>query len=646
TTPLVNGMIYYASQIDPVNGCESSIRLAVTVQINGGATPTTNDTTQEFCLLSNPTVANLQVNQSGVTWYDAATNGNALLPTTPLVNGMIYYASQIDPVNGCESSIRLAVTVQINDGATPTTNDTTQEFCLLSNPTVANLQVNQSGVTWYDAATNGNALLPTTPLVNGMIYYASQIDPVNGCESSIRLAVTVQINDGATPTTNDTTQEFCQSSNPTVANLQINGNSVTWYDAATNGNALLPTTPLVNGMIYYASQIDPVNGCESSIRLAVTVQINGGATPTTNDMSQEFCSSNNPTIANIQVNESGITWYDALTGGNILPPSTLLVNGATYYASLIDVVTGCASSIRLAVTIQFYAGTPVTITGGTPTICINNQATYTTTAGMTNYIWTITGAGSIVTGGTSIDNSVTISWNQTGNGSVSVSYTNQFGCSGNNSAPFNLVINSCSNLTLTKTADTMTPFVGDNVVFTITVSNGGSSPSNNVIVNEQIQSGFQFLNATATNGTYNPTTGIWTIPVLNGNETAILTITVKVLFEGSYNNVAAIEGGTVAAISLEPMCLVVFNEFTPNEDGSNDFFNIKCVEEYPHNKLEVYNRYGNLVYNTNGYKNTWKGIANVNGTFNGKELPSGTYYYVFDIGDSQGVKTGWLYIMR
>jgi gliding motility-associated-like protein len=92
--------------------------------------------------------------------------------------------------------------------------------------------------------------------------------------------------------------------------------------------------------------------------------------------------------------------------------------------------------------------------------------------------------------------------------------------------------------------------------------------------------------------------------------------------------------------------LVVFNEFTPNEDGSNDFFNIKCAEYYPHNKLEIYNRYGSLVYNTSNYKNTWKGVANVDGTFDGTVLPSGTYYYIFDIGDSKGVKTGWLYIMR
>jgi gliding motility-associated-like protein/uncharacterized repeat protein (TIGR01451 family) len=241
-----------------------------------------------------------------------------------------------------------------------------------------------------------------------------------------------------------------------------------------------------------------------------------------------------------------------------------------------------------------------------------------------------------------------------GNASVSVSYSDVNNCSGSTSASLSLNVTNCSNIMLTKTADIMTPFVGDTVTFTVTLSNIGPTQYQNVTVDEQIQSGFQFLSATATNGTYNSTTGIWTIPVLNANEVAVLTITVKVLFSGDYDNVASIlmanpddpEDGNVAGISLSPLCLYVFNEFTPNEDGSNDFFNIKCAEYYPSNTLDVFNRYGNLVYSIKGYKNNWKGIANVKGTFNGTELASGTYYYVFDTGDSKGVKTGWLHIMR
>ncbi|MGH2665545.1 gliding motility-associated C-terminal domain-containing protein, partial [Flavobacterium sp.] len=604
-------------------------------------------------LITNPTVANIQVTGTGIIWYDAATGGNVIAPTAALVNGMMYYASQTDAITGCESSIRLIVTVQVNDGTTPTTSDTTQDFCIINNPTVANIQVTGNAIIWYDAATGGNVMAPTAALVNGMTYYASQIDPINGCESFIRLAVTVQITDGTTPTTIDTTQDFCLINNPTVANIQVTGTGIIWYNAATGGNVIAPTTALVNGMVYYAAQVNPVGGCESSTRLAVTVQINDSAPPTTTDASQEFCASSNATIANIQVAGTGIIWYSAATGGNVIAPTTALVSGTTYYASQVNLVNGCESSIRLAVSVQFYANIPVVITGTTPTTCINEPVTYTTNAGMTNYSWNVTSGGNVISGGTSTDNTITVSWDQIGTELLSVSFTDTNGCTGN-SATSNVAVVTCSDLSITKTADNMTPFVDENVVFTIKVNNVGSTLFHNVIVNEQIQSGFQFVSYTASHGTYNSVSGIWTIPVLNPNEVATLNITVKVLFAGIHDNVATIdmsdpidpEEGNVAGVSLGPLCLVVFNEFTPNEDGSNDFFNIMCAEYYPHNKLEVFNRYGSLVYSTNGYKNNWKGIANVKGTFDGTELPSGTYYYVFDIGDSKGVKTGWLQIMR
>ncbi|WP_136669422.1 hypothetical protein [Flavobacterium sp. H122] len=129
---------------------------------------------------------------------------------------MIYYAGITDPVSGCSSANRLAVTANLNAAPTPTTNDTTQNFCQSSNPTIASLQVNESNVIWYDAATGGNALSPSTLLVDGMIYYAGITDPVSGCSSADRLAVSANLNSVPTPTTNDTTQDFCQSNNPTL----------------------------------------------------------------------------------------------------------------------------------------------------------------------------------------------------------------------------------------------------------------------------------------------------------------------------------------------------------------------------------------------------------------------------------------------
>ncbi|WP_435522371.1 hypothetical protein [Chryseobacterium indoltheticum] len=64
----------------------------------------------------------------------------------------------------------------------------------------------------------------------------------------------VIVNSPALPTTTVTSQVFCATNQPTIANLQITGQNIKWYDAA---NTILPTTtPLVNGQTYFASSND------------------------------------------------------------------------------------------------------------------------------------------------------------------------------------------------------------------------------------------------------------------------------------------------------------------------------------------------------------------------------------------------------
>ncbi len=60
------------------------------------------------------------------------------------------------------------------------------------------------------------------------------------------------------------------------------------------------------------------------------------------------------------------------------------------------------------------------------------------------------------------------------------------------------------------------------------------------------------------------------------------------------------------------------NVFTPNNDGSNDFFVIKNVEKYPESNLQIFNRWGNLMYQQYGYRNDW----------DGRNTPDGTYYFI------------------
>jgi gliding motility-associated-like protein len=84
--------------------------------------------------------------------------------------------------------------------------------------------------------------------------------------------------------------------------------------------------------------------------------------------------------------------------------------------------------------------------------------------------------------------------------------------------------------------------------------------------------------------------------------------------------------------------VVIFNGISPNGDGKNDIWLIGGIADFPGNEVWVYNRYGNEVFHQKQYENNWSG------TWNDKTLPSGSYYYVVDLGNGSKVLKGYLEI--
>ncbi len=67
------------------------------------------------------------------------------------------------------------------------------------------------------------------------------------------------------------------------------------------------------------------------------------------------------------------------------------------------------------------------------------------------------------------------------------------------------------------------------------------------------------------------------------------------------------------------------NAFSPNNDGMNDLWNVKYLESYANATVQVFSRFGEIVYKSlKGYSKPW------DGQFNGINLPVGTYYYIID----------------
>jgi gliding motility-associated-like protein len=72
--------------------------------------------------------------------------------------------------------------------------------------------------------------------------------------------------------------------------------------------------------------------------------------------------------------------------------------------------------------------------------------------------------------------------------------------------------------------------------------------------------------------------------------------------------------------------IIVPSGFTPNGDGANEKWIIDFIYKYPESTVQVYNRWGQLLYESApGYPEPW------DGKYNGNDLPVGTYYYIIDV---------------
>ena len=118
------------------------------------------------------------------------------------------------------------------------------------------------------------------------------------------------------------------------------------------------------------------------------------------------------------------------------------------------------------------------------------------------------------------------------------------------------------------------------------------------------------------------------------------------LLVGSYvveivdNNLCLFRDTTVLE-GMHISCLRIPTAFTPNADGYNDTWEIELIDLYPEVIIEIYNRWGTLIYvSDKGYTNPW------DGTYNGRDLPIDSYHYVILPGKGRKPITGNVTIIR
>jgi gliding motility-associated-like protein len=141
----------------------------------------------------------------------------------------------------------------------------------------------------------------------------------------------------------------------------------------------------------------------------------------------------------------------------------------------------------------------------------------------------------------------------------------------------------------------------------------------------------------------------WT-PTINMDNANFSDPTVTPDFSTDYTVTITDQYGctATATVKVSVMCdsIDAPNGFSPNNDGINDYFNIKGIEDFEGNVVFIYNRWGNLVFKQKNYDNKWDGKCNVNGALMGQDLPEGTYYFLIDLNNEGKPLNGYVVLKR
>ncbi len=89
-----------------------------------------------------------------------------------------------------------------------------------------------------------------------------------------------------------------------------------------------------------------------------------------------------------------------------------------------------------------------------------------------------------------------------------------------------------------------------------------------------------------------------------------------------------------------PHSINIINGLIVDDEGGNNIFTIRGLEEYPENELFILNRWGEVLFHAQPYLNDWKGY------YENRPLPQATYYYVLKFDPNQTAMKGNLYILK
>jgi gliding motility-associated-like protein len=589
TTAAINNLCAgtYFVQVTDVNGC--SIIDSVTIT-EPSAIIANQTLTAASCGLCDGAITIAP--SGGTAPYTVLWNiGSTALTLNNLCAGV--YTVAITDATGCVNSN--TITLNSQNGPTLAVASTTISCNTNCNGTATVTAT--SGVAPYAYLWNDPSA-QTTPTASALCAgtYFIQVTDNNGCISIASTTITEP--DSIEFSLAASTNPLCNGNNNGVITAIPNGGTLPYSFSWTSGGITSTESNLAAGI--YTVTVTDANGC---IATQTVTLINPTSLTISNTATTPSCNTTADGAIDVTVGGGTIPYSYQWTGASSATTEdlTAILNG-TYTITVTD-LNGCT----IADTIVLLPNQTVLANAGNDTtFCESGVLTLTaTTTNGVNFQWFE------LPSNTSVGTTSTISVTPpSGNSSYYVVVDNGAGCS------INDTINLTSNpLPSANAGADATIVIGASI--TIGGSPTTSAAGATIVWNPQTT----LSSGTASNPTANPTT----------------TTTYTVI-------VTSAQGCTASdSVTVNVRPTIIFPDgISPNGDGANDTWIIDGIDLFPNCNVEVYNRWGELLFQSPGYKENW------DGTYKGKALPVGTYYYIIDLGDPlfPDAYTGPITIMR
>ena len=385
-------------------------------------------------------------------------------------------------------------------------------------------------------------------------------------------------------------------------------------------------------------------GCTENLTNQATINVNANPVASLSINGSELCDLLNGTVT-VLSSESGID-YEAFMGGTSVATGTgdgndlnltVLAANLSVGINTIQIVatnasTTCFSNMTTNPVITVNPNPDYAVVASGSTVCDETDASLTIESSESGISYEAfigaTSIGTTVGNGNDLVISISADDLVVGSNTIDVIASTANGCIGtlNNQTTINVNANPLSDLQIgdTKICN------GDTAYITISDSEQGINYTlfiNDNLVGEGNGNG-SALNIPIPYGSYEV-----------GNNTVLVRAT-------NTASTCYVEMEIEPELLVEKCKIIVYDGFSPNDDGINETFVIEGLINYPNHKVLIFNRWGNKVYEASPYLSDWDGTNMFGVTVGGKDLPVGTYFYIIEPGNGEKAIKGYIYLNR